>query len=417
MTPAVRFADVFLLNVLVAATAISLQAAEWPQFLGPQRNGISTETELIDVFPATGPKQLWRIDGGIGMSGLVVSRGRLVTTVQADGKQHVSAFNTVDGKSLWRTPIAPAYQNSMGPGTRSTPTIAGDRVFAFSSEGILAALAFADGQLLWSKNLFDELGGNPPDYGMACSPLVLGERVIVTLGGPLATVVTLDAATGKLAWKSGEDANGYSSPALLEVGGRKQLVAFSGSSVLGLDPDSGTVLWRHPYVTDFNCNTATPIAVNGSVFVSSGENHGSILLGLKPVGDKFEVAVVWKSNGPQSTLRAEWQTPVLLDGKLYGFDNVGGAGPITHLTCLDAADGKRLWQQLRFGKGNMIAADGKLWISTLNGELILVRAVPTGFEELARADVGISTRQAPTLSDGRLYLRDDAGIVCFDVRK
>lgn len=417
MTRVVRFAaGAGLLLLLSTASALAAEA-EWPQFLGPQRNGISSETGLIDTFPATGPKQVWRVPGGVGMAGLVVSRGKLVTTVQAEGSQLVAAFNAADGKSLWRTAIAPAYQNSMGPGTRATPTIAGDRVFAYSGEGILAALNFADGKLLWSKNLFDELGGNPPDYGMACSPLVLGERVIVTVGSLSATVVALDAATGKLVWKAGDDPNGYSSPALLEVGGRKQLVVCSGMSVLGLDPEGGAVLWRHPYITDFNCNTATPIAVDGSVFVSSGENHGSVLLGLKPMGDKFEVSVVWKSNGPQSTLRAEWQTPVLLDGKLYGLDNIGGAGPITHLTCIDAATGSRLWQQLRFGKGNMTAADGKLWVSTLDGALILVRAVPTGFEELARADVGISTRQAPTLADGRLYLRDDADIVCFDVRK
>lgn len=406
----------WLFSFVVVATTFAVEA-EWPQFLGPQRNGISTETGLIDSFPATGPKEVWRIDGGIGMSGVVVSRGKLVTTSQAEGKQYVAAFNAVDGKSLWRTSIAPAYQNSMGPGTRATPTIAGDRVFAYSGEGILAALNFADGNLLWSQNLIEEFGGNPPDYGMACSPLVLGERVIVTVGALSAAVVALDAATGKVVWKAGDDPNGYSSPALLEVGGRKQLVVYSGMSVLGLDPDGGTVLWRHPYVTDFNCNTATPVAVDGSVFVSSGENHGSVLLGLKPVADKFEVSVLWKSNGPQSVLRAEWQTPVLLDGKLYGFDNVGGAGPVTHLTCIDAATGNRVWQQLRFGKGNMIAADGKLWVSTLQGELILVRAVATGFEELSRADVGITTRQAPTLVDGRLYLRDDAKIVCFDVRK
>ena len=157
--------------------------------------------------------------------------------------------------------------------------------------------------------------------------------------------------------------------------------------------------------------------MNGSVYVSAGENHGGVLLGLKPNGDKFDVSELWKSQGPQSTLRAEWQTPVLLDGKLYGFDNLGGAGPITHLTCIDAATGERVWQQLRFGKGNMIAADGKFWISSVNGELILVRAASTGYEELARADIGISTRQAPTLAGGRLYFRDDAHILCLDVRK
>ncbi len=204
---------------------------------------------------------------------------------------------------------------------------------------------------------------------------------------------------------------------LLDVGGRKQLIVYTGSSVLGLNPKSGSVLWRYPYVTDFDCNIATPIAYQGKVFISSGENHGAAMLELKPNGDKFEVKEVWTSQGPQSVLRTEWQTALLLDDYIYGFDNVGGAGPITHLTCLKAATGERVWQQPRFGKGNAIAADGKLWISMFNGELVLVRATPRAFEELARTDVGIATRQAPTLAGGRLYLRDDKDILCLEVRK
>lgn len=404
-------------TTLFQATLLPAAETAWPQFLGPQRNGISTETGLVDTFPTAGPKQLWRVDGGVGMAGLVVDGGRLMTMIQADGRQQVAAFDAESGKPLWRTPIAPAFNNSMGAGPRATPTIAGERVFAFSGEGVLAALNAADGKLLWSENLVEQHGGEPAEYGMACSPLVVGDTVIVTVGTFEAAVVAVEAATGKVVWKAGSGAAGYSSPALLEVGGRKQVVVFAGSAVLGIDPTTGAVLWRHSYVTDFNCNTATPVAVNGSVYVSAGENHGGVLLGLKPNGDKFDVSELWKSQGPQSTLRAEWQTPVLLDGKLYGFDNIGGAGPITHLTCIDAATGERVWQQLRFGKGNMIAADGKFWISSVNGELILVRAASTGYEELARADIGISTRQAPTLAGGRLYFRDDAHILCLDVRK
>lgn len=392
-------------------------AADWPQFLGPDRNGISAETGLVDSFPAGGPKPVWRVPGGVGMSGLAVSRGRVLTTVQADGQEQLVALDAATGKSLWRTPIAPAFENVMGPGTRATPTIAGDRVFVFTGDGILAAFNFADGAPLWSHNLPQELGGGGVEYGIACSPLVVGERVVVMVGAPRATVVARNVADGQPAWAAGNDVSGYSSPAVLEVGGRRQLVVFTGSSVLGLDPDAGTVLWRHPYETDFDCNIATPVAIDGGVFVSAGENHGGVLLKLTPRGDAFDVAEVWASQGPSSTLRTEWQTAVLLDGHLYGFDNVGGAGPISHLTCINAATGARVWQQARFGKGNMIAADGKLWISTLAGDLVLVRAAPSGYEELARADVGITTRQAPTLVDGRLYLRDFDNIVCFDVRK
>jgi outer membrane protein assembly factor BamB len=390
---------------------------EWPQFLGPQRNGISTETGLLDTFSPDGPKKVWQVKGGVGMSGLAVSRDRVLTLVQKEGKQWLVALNAKTGESIWQTALAPEYHNGMGDGPRATPAVTDDRVFAFTGEGILVAVNFSDGKILWSHSLLEELRGKPADYGMACSPLVVGNLVIVTAGAPGATVVAKDVATGKTAWTAGDDAIGYSSPALLDVGGQRQVVVSAGSSVLGLVPTSGAILWQYPYVTDFNCNIATPLAFKDQVFVSSGENHGSVLLALKPNQSKFDVEKVWASLGPKSTMRNEWQTSVLLDGYLYGFDNVGGAGPVSHLTCINAATGERLWQKLRFGKGNLIAADGKLLISTLEGELVIVRATPKGFDEMGRAAVCGSTRQAPALAGGLLYLRDGQDIVCVDMRK
>jgi outer membrane protein assembly factor BamB len=385
--------------------------------LGPARNGVSTETGLIEKWPASGLKEVWRIKGGVGMSGLAVSRGRLLTLVQKDGQQWLIARQAASGEPIWETPLAAEYKNEMGNGPRATPTIAGERVLVYTGEGILAAVNFSDGTVLWSHNLPEELKGEPADYGMACSPLVVGERAIVQVGAPQAAVVAYDIPSGKLAWKAGDDPAGYSSPALLEVAGQQQVVALTGGSVLGLSPVKGTVLWRYPYETDYACNIATPVAVKGQVFISAGENHGCALLAPKPQGDKFEVEEVWTSQAASSVLRNEWQTSVLLDGYLYGFDNVGSAGPVTHLTCVEAATGKRAWQQLRFGKGNLIAADGKLFISTMKGELIVVRANPQKFEELGRSVVIGTTRQAPALAGGLLYLRDDKEIVCLDVRR
>ena len=133
-------------------------------------------------------------------------------------------------------------------------------------------------------------------------------------------------------------------------------------------------MWRYEYKTDYDCNIATPVAVNGNVLLSSGENHGTVLLKLRPAGDKFETEEVWSSQGVRSVLRSEWQTPILLAGKLYGLDNIGSAGPVTNLACVDAATGERMWEQPRFGKANHIAADGKLFFSTMAGELVVVRA-------------------------------------------
>ncbi len=396
---------------------LTVGAGDWPQFLGPNRNGISTEKALLEQLPAGGPKEVWRVDGGVGMSGLAISRGRLITMLHRDGQQMVVALDATTGKTLWQSSVAREYRNSMGNGPRATPTIVGDRVFVFTGEGILAALNFADGKVIWTRSITRELSGRPAEYGMACSPLVVGNQVIVTVGTPRATVVSCDVATGKQLWMAGSDAGGYSSPALLKVGGREQVVVHSGSAVLGLASQTGKQLWRHPYRTPYDCNIVTPIAVDGKVFVSSGEDHGSVLLSLTSDGGGFTVDEAWSSQGRQSVLRAEWQTPILLNGYLYGMDNVGGAGPITHLTCIKAATGERAWQQPRFGKGNFIYADGKLFISTMRGELVLVRANPEKYEELGRADVFGGSRHAPALANGLLYLRDDREIVCLDVRK
>jgi outer membrane protein assembly factor BamB len=403
--------------LIATVSASAQQAAEWPQFLGPNRNGISAEKGLLDKFPAGGPKEVWRVPGGVGMSGLAIAGGKLVTLVQREGQQWVVALDAKTGKELWQTPLGAEYENQMGNGPRATPAIAGDRAFVFSGEGILAAVGLADGKLLWSHNVVKELKGKEADYGMASSPLVVGENVVVIAGGDAATVAAYNTKSGKLAWTAGEDPAGYSSPTLLKLGGKDQIVAYTGASAIGLAPAGGELQWRYPYETDFNCNIATPLAVDGKVFISSGENHGSALLSLKPAGKTFDVEEAWTSQGAQSVLRNEWQTSILLDGHLYGFDNVGSAGPVTHLTCINAATGKRAWQQQRFGKGNLIAADGKLLISTMKGELVLVRATAEKYDELGRATIIGSTRQAPALAAGLLYLRDDKEIVCLDVRK
>jgi outer membrane protein assembly factor BamB len=404
-------------GLLVLTTAAAINAADWPQFLGPDRNGISAETGLIDAFPKGGPKLIWRVPGGVGMSGIAIQDGRALTLVQKDGQQWLIALDAQSGKTLWETPLAPEYENQMGNGSRATPTIVEGKVFTFTGEGILSAHNFAEGKPLWSHDVVADHGGEPADYGMACSPLVVGKLVIVTAGAPKAAVVAYDADSGKEAWAVGDELAGYSSPALLTVGGKQQVVAYTGSAILGIQPTDGTQLWRYEYETDFACNIATPLAVESGVFCSSGENHGAVLLGLKPAGTTFTAKPVWESQGAQSTLRAEWQTPLLLDGYLYGFDNVGSAGPVTHLTCIEAATGKRMWQQPRFGKGNLIAADGKLFISTMKGELVIARATPKGYDELGRATILGQTRQAPALADGRIYLRDDKEIVCVEAGK
>ena len=419
MNTACRWSVLLLLVVALPAVTNGAEPAkaEWPQFLGPQRNGISAETGLLETWPSGGPKVVWRQAGGVGMSGLVISRGRLITVIERAGKQQLIALSADKGTEIWATELAPAFRNAMGNGTRATPAIDGDMVFAFTGEGVLTAVDFATGRQIWSKDTLGVLNSKQAEYGMACSPLVVGENVVVTAGSGNQTVAAFNKKSGALAWSSGKDPIGYSSPTLLDVAGKKQLVAFTGASVLGLDPNTGVEAWRYPYQTEYDCNIATPVSYKGQVFISAGENHGSVLLSLKPTNAGFEASEVWSSQGAKSVLRTEWQTAILLGDYLYGFDNVGGAGPISHLTCVHAATGEVAWQKARFGKGNMIAADGKLFLSTMLGELVVLKPSPKAYEEIGRMEVLGSTRQAPALAGGLLYLRDDKEIVCVDVRK
>ncbi len=401
---------------VLALLAAPLSAADWPQFLGPDRTGISTETGLIDTFPASGPEILWRVPGGVGMSGIAIAEGLAVTLVQKDERQWLVALDAATGKQKWASDLAPAYENAMGDGPRATPTLIDGTAYLYTGEGILTAVDLKSGDIRWSHNVPVDQKVKPSEYGMSCSPLVTDAHVIVTVGAPGATLVAFDRKSGKQAWTAGQGTPaGYSSPALRTLSGVPQVVAFAGNQTLGLNPKTGQPLWSYPFVTDFNCNTATPLAVNGNLFISSGENHGCVL--LKVPAKTGEVTEVWSSLDTKSVMRNEWQTSIQLGDHLYGFDNVGSAGPVTHLTCIKAQTGKRVWQQLRFGKGNLIAADGKLWCSTMAGDLVIVKASPDKFEELARAEVIGETRQAPAIAHGRLYLRDGKEIVCIHVKK
>lgn len=401
--------------LMLAGGSASL-AEDWPQFLGPTRNGKSAETKLIDRWPADGLKVVWRAPGGVGMSGVSIAGGRAITLLQRGGKQQVVALDARTGKPLWNTELGPEYKNAMGDGPRATPAIAGDRLFVFTGDGTLAALDVRTGKKLWSQATVEAAGGKEADYGMACSPIVVGDQVIVTVGAAEASVVSYDVKTGERRWAVGSDPAGYSSPALLSLAGQNQLVVFNGAAAVGVAPATGKLLWRFPFATNYECNIATPIVVNGDLFLSAGENHGSVLLKFDAKSDA-EPTEVWSSLGPKSVLRSEWQTPILLDGHLYGMDNVGGAGPITHLTCVDAKTGERKWQQARYGKGNFIYADGKLFLTMMTGEVVVVRPSPDSYQELGRMPVLGSTRQAPALADGLLYVRDDKEIVCLDVKK
>ena len=403
--------------LLLGALSSHSPGEEWPQFLGKQRNGVSSEKNLLDAFPAAGPTIRWRIPGGVGMSAIAVQDDTAVTTWNADGKQLLVALDAVTGKVKWKAELGETYENSMGDGPRATPTIAEQNVYAYSGEGILIAVDLKSGQLRWSKNVMEELSAEPSEYGMSCSPLVVDDRVIVHAGGSEAAIAAFAVANGKLLWKCGSGHAGYSSPTIMDISGEPQVVTVTGTAVMGIDPENGTALWNYPFETDYGCNTASPVWVDGSVFISAGENHGSVLLDLTKNKDKYSVSERWKSLDAKSVMRNEWQTSILIGDYLYGFDNVGAAGPISHFSCIEAKTGKPVWQKNRFGKGNLAYADGKFWLTTIEGELVIARADPKGFEELGRVQLVGKNRQTLSIANGYGYLRDDSEVVCVQLTK
>ena len=403
--------------VMISPVGEHANAGDWAQFLGPDRNGVSAETDLVSVWPSAGPKIVWRTPLGVSMSGVAVARGAAFTMFQDETSQYVVCLNAADGKEKWRTPVAPKYENAMGHGPRATPTVAAGQVFAFTGEGILVALKVDDGRQLWTVNVPKLLSGKPNEYGVSCSPLVVDDRVIVHSGTNAAAVAAFGIADGKLAWKVGSGNAGYSSPALMSLNGETQIVSLTGSAVIGIEPGTGKELWSFPFPTEYDCNTASPVRLDDQhVLVSAGENHGSVVLAVKAGKSGARAEEVWSSLGKDSQLRAEWQTPVVYDGHLYGLDNQGGAGPITNLVCMRLKDHKTMWQKNRFGKSNLILADGKLFLTTMAGEVVIVEASPKEFHELSRATIMETTRQAPALANGHLFVRDDKEVICIDVK-
>lgn len=396
--------------------ALPLLAADWPQWLGPNRNGRSPEKGLKLDWPAGGPKVLWRAEGGDGYSSVAVAGGRAITIVQrTTGKhqgQRVLALDAKTGETVWMSVPYPLFKNQYGNGPRSTPTIDGERVYAQLATGELICLAADTGKLVWEVDLLKKFAVKNITWGLSASPLVVGDLVFAVPGAKGAGVAAFDKKTGKLAWKTSDDKAAYATPVAATVEGKQQIVFFNAAGLLAVAPKDGKELWRVPWKTEFDCNIATPLVVGGDkLFVSSGEKVGCTLFQLKA---ESPPEVIWESKGPKSVMINYWATSIEAGGHLYGLS--GEFDKRISLVCVDATTGKRTWTQEEFGLAALMEADGLLFITTKKGDLVLARATPKKYEEMARVR-GIlgDNRTMPTLSQGRLYLRDREKILCLDV--
>ena len=394
----------FLLAVVLC---FSSAHADWPQWLGPNRTGISSETGLLTTWATDGPTVVWEKELGEGFSGISVVDGRVYTMFSAGEDEFVICLKEKTGEEIWRFRTgAKFYERQGGNGPRSQPTVDGERVFVLSAEGWLYALNAKDGKKLWLVDLYDGLGSRVPKFGFSTSPLIENDLLLLEVGTRQGTFIALDKTNGAVKWASQRDIVSYSSPIAADIAGIRQVVFVSGEAAVGLSPADGSLYWRFPWHTSYDLNVATPILVPPDrIFISSGYDHGAALLQISQEGDGLSVKKVWESRG----MKNHFGTSLLIGDYIYGFDNA-------ILKCIEAETGKEQWRRRGYGKGTLIYADGQLIILSDKGKLALADASPLNFSEKVSAQV-LSGKcwTPPTLANGKIFVRDMHKIVCMDV--
>ncbi len=401
------------------AAASLLTAAGWPQFLGPNRDGVAPESPpLISEAPPEGLPIVWNRAVGEGFAGPVVAEDLCLIFHRRDDDALVEALAFSTGETVWTAAYPTGYRDDFGfdEGPRSTPTVAQGRVFTYGSEGVLQALELKTGRRLWTVDLAAEHDSPKGFFGRACAPLVSGDRVLVASGSPDAAgpcVYAFDAATGALAWKSGRGEAGYASPVLAKAGSSVLAIFFTREGLLALNPSTGDVVYEEPFraANHASVNAASPVLVGeGRVWLSSCYDVGA---GLWSFGSN---AASWRSLWKLGDrLDCHYATPVRSGDHLFGFHGRQESGQ--DLRCIAWADGKILWKTERLPAGSLILADNTLLILTERGELLAAPADPTRYELRWRAQLtGADTRAAPAFSEGFLFARDRRQLVCADLR-
>jgi outer membrane protein assembly factor BamB len=395
--------------VLSLSTVVSNRALDdWPQWRGPKRDGVSAEKGLLKDWPAGGPALAWQAAGaGDGYSSFAVVNGRLYTLGARGGTEYVMAFDAATGRKIWEVAHGRRFGNDRGDGPRATPTIDGDRIYAFGASGDLSAMELATGKVLWTVNVLREFGASNITWGLSESPLVLSDRILVNAGGRDASIVALKKTDGSVIWKSQSDEAGYSSAVLMDTGGVRQAVFFTAQRALGVDVQSGKLLWSYDRVANGTANIATPIARGNRVFLSSDYNTGAALLELTPAGGGVTAKQVYFTR----EMRNHHASSVLVGDYLYGFSSA-------ILTAMRFDTGEVAWRDRSVGKGSVIFADERLYLFSENGVAGLAEASPTGYREHGRFQLStgnLPTWTHPVVSGGKLYLRDQDRIYAYNV--
>lgn len=414
-----------LANTTVSPAAPAAAEVGWSQWFGPTRNGLAPAGPLRTNWMESPPKKLWSVPCGGGYSSFAVVGNRVYTQDFTGGTERVLCLDAATGNLIWSKSDQADYskmRKGYATGPRATPTVHDGRVYTVGASGLLLCLEAnpdaADGKELWRHDLLTEFRATIPDWGVACSPLIEGDLVVVQPGGRDGSVVAFDRISGERRWATGKNPSGYSSPIAVTLGGVRQVVAVTGDAVLGIRPSDGMLLWSYPWVTEYHGNIATPIAVDPNhVFVSSSYNKGCALLQVTASADGADVKEVYFRKG--RVMQNHYSTCVARGEHLYGYDN-------ELLRCVEWKKGqaKADWEAMddngrTIRKGSMILADKYLIGLTQEGTLFLAEATSIEFRFLGQIPGVLSGSQCwalPVLADGRLYVRDAEKVVCLDVR-
>ena len=422
-----------------------LSAADWPQWLGPERDSVWHESGILERFPEGGPVRLWRAEVGAGFSGPSVAGGKVYVsdrivpqnapkpksafdTPQIPGMERVLCFNEADGALLWKYSYDCPYTVSYASGPRATPLVHQGKVYVLGTMGNLTCLDAATGSVVWQRDFKADFGLKVPIWGSSANPLIDGDRLYCLVGGEGSVAVAFDKNTGKELWRAlSAKEPGYAPPVIEELGGRRQLILWHAEAVNGLDPATGKLLWTEPWKMNYGMSIPTPRKVGNDLFFTAFYN-GSLLLRFTPGQDA--PTVVWRtakmSERDTTHLNSVMATPFIEDGYIYGPCSYG------QFRCLREATGERLWETYaptsgkseRWGNCFVVKNGGRFFLFSEKGDLIIARLSPQGYEEVSRAHVIEASNPDPgrpvvwthpAFANHHVYIRNDQELICLDL--
>lgn len=398
-----RAAVLLALMTSIAGSATSaLAAPDWPNFRGPNHDGIAKESGFQTAWSGDIPK-LWQRKVGSAFSSFAVVGDRLYTCGTENGKQTLLCLKADSGEVVWSTPFEKEYpERQGGDGTRATPTIDDGRVYVLGARGKLLCASAADGKEIWSKQF-----NHVPQWGYSGSVLIEGDAAITSGGQDQGGLIAFDKKTGAELWKTGNDPAGYSTPYPFSFNGKRYVVGFTGASALIVELPSGREVWRTEWKTDWDVNAAAPIFHDGLLFLTSGYKTGCAVFALKPEGDRLSGKELWRNK----SIMAKFQSAVLHDGSLYCSDQKA-------FVCVDFKTGAEKWRVPRIMNGTLVLADGYLILLTEDGSLQIGRADPARKFEPSTSVSVLSGKcwVVPVLDRGRLYVRDMENLACLNLK-